>query len=142
MFLGILVGLGLARKVYIGQEIALITAPFVILSLRSRNVLTLLLVLLIGTGIGGWRGSIYMQKLTKYEAFYNQKVIVTARAAEDAVYGKTKQLSFAARDVHVNGQPMAGKIQLSGFGVNAVFQDDEMVAEGKLFPGFGAFRAV
>lgn len=82
-----------------------------------------------------------MQKLAEYEPFYSQKITITARAGEDAAYGKTKQLAFAANNVTTeDGQRLTGKIQLSGFGVNAVFQGDEVVATGKLYPGFGAYQ--
>lgn len=79
-----------------------------------------------------------MHQLSNYEPFYSQKITITGRAAEDAVYGKSGQLSFTLRDVTIEGQKMVGKVQLSGFGVNAVFQDDEVVATGKLYPGYGA----
>ncbi len=82
-----------------------------------------------------------MQKLDAYQPIYYQKVTLTARAMEDAVYGKTKQLGFAANNIVLsNGQHMTGKISLSGFGVNAVFAGDEVVASGKLYPGYGAYQ--
>lgn len=82
-----------------------------------------------------------MAKLTAYDSLYYHKVTVTVRSNEDAIYGKTKQLAFAAHDVTLgNGRKLAGKIQVSGFGVNAVFQGDEVVATGKLYPGYGAYQ--
>ncbi len=82
-----------------------------------------------------------MHKLVDYEPFYYQKIAITARANEDALYGKTKQLAFTANDITLeDGQKLTGKIQLSGFGVNAVFQGDEVTATGKLYPGFGAYQ--
>ncbi len=59
----------------------------------------------------------------------------------DALYGKTKQLAFDADSIELeDGERLPGKIQLSGFGVNAVFQGDEVMATGKLYPGYGAYQ--
>lgn len=109
----------------------------------SKQNLTALLVVVVGGLLCGWaRGSVYMYKLVEYEQLYNKKVTVLVRAGEDAVYGKTKQLSFSGKDVTLEGgQKLMGHIQLSGFGSNAVFQDDEVVVTGKLRPGYGIYQA-
>lgn len=81
-----------------------------------------------------------MQRLAVYDRLYYQKSTFLVRASEDAVYdAKTKQLTFAAGNIRLeNGQSIIGKVQVSGFGVNSVFQDDELIVQGKLFPGYGA----
>ncbi len=82
-----------------------------------------------------------MQQLAAYHQYQSQKITIIAIASEDAIYGKTKQLAFAAHGVMLDsGRRLPGKIQLSGFGVNAVFQGDEVAATGKLYPGFGAYQ--
>ncbi len=59
----------------------------------------------------------------------------------DAIYGKNSQLTFDANDiVLVDGLSLTGKIQLSGFGTNAIFQGDDIVASGKLYPGYGPYQ--
>jgi competence protein ComEC len=59
----------------------------------------------------------------------------------DALYGKNGQLAFDAnRIITPDGRELTGKIQLSGFGANAVFQGDEVTATGKLYPGYGAYQ--
>ena len=142
LFLSLLGGLGLAR---VGSEpvmvLCLLTLPFLVVVWRQRRLATLGLVILFGLLAGWYRGTMYLHRLAEYEPLYYQKVTITARASEDAIYGKTKQLSFAAGNIKLeNGRRLAGKIQLSGFGVNAVFQDDEIVATGKLYPGYGAYQ--
>lgn len=82
-----------------------------------------------------------MQKQALYDALYMQQITFTAQALDDGVYGKTKQLSFDAGNIVLDsGQKLTGKIQLSGFGMNAVFQGDEIIASGKLYPGYGAYQ--
>ncbi len=82
-----------------------------------------------------------MQRLAVYDSLQHQKITITARAMNDALYGKTKQLAFDANHIVLpDGRELTGKIQLSGFGVNAVFQGDEVMASGSLYPGYGAYQ--
>ncbi len=140
--LSILGGMGLART---GQIISWLPAcslgGFWLLRRRRQTAEAMLLTVLFGLSCGWWRGSLYMQKLAEYEPLYYHKITIVARAVEDAAYSKTKQLGFAADTLTLeNGRRLTGKLQLSGFGVNAVFQGDEVVAIGKLYPGFGAYQ--
>lgn len=83
----------------------------------------------------------YLQQLAAYGGLQHQRITITARAMDDAIYGKTRQLVFDADDVVLqDGEKLPGKIQLSGFGVNAVFQNDEVQATGSLYPGYGAYQ--
>jgi competence protein ComEC len=82
-----------------------------------------------------------MEKLAAYRSLHYREITITARATEDALYGKNKQLTFTVDTITVaDGQRLTGKLQLSGFGVNAVFQGDEVQATGKLYPGYGAYQ--
>src|SRR3954469_17340267 len=93
--LSILAGLGLAR---FNQPIDFawwLTLPVLILSWHRRFV-ALVLVVFAGLALGLSRGSAFMTKLDTYQPWYYRKTTITAVASEDALYGKTKQLSFAA----------------------------------------------
>lgn len=80
-----------------------------------------------------------MQKLGEYDQLYFQKVTLDVRALDDGVYGKKSQLSFTGGHATLsNGQELAGKISVSGFGLPAVFQGDEVRVVGKLYPTLGA----
>lgn len=141
-YVGIVGGVGLART---GLGLAAAwcwpAASFAALSWRRHNILTLCLVLALGLSCGWWRGSVYAHRLSVYDDLYYRKVTVRARAMNDAAYGKTGQLAFDADDVALDGgQRLPGKLQLSGFGFNAVFQGDEVRAEGKLYPGYGSYQ--
>ena len=115
---------------------------FLIMCWRRRTLATLIVAVLFGLCLGGWRGSIYMQKLAAYEPWQYRKITVAVTAKDDAVYDKHKQLSFNAKDITMpDGQRLAGQIQISGFGENAVFQGDDVLATGKLYPGYGAYQA-
>lgn len=140
--LGLLTGLGLAHTRYmINPMYGGLLLLLVVFARRKKSMRLLALAILLGIVCGWWRGSTYLQKLDAYEPLYYKKITVTVRASEDALYGKTKQISFAAGDVVLaNGQKLTGKIQVSGYGVNAVFDDDTIITTGKLYPGYGAYQ--
>lgn len=79
-----------------------------------------------------------MQKFADWQHYFGRKVTITARAMDDGVYGKNTQMSFDANSVIINGRQLTGRITLSGFGLNAVFQGDEIEASGKLQSTLGA----
>src|SRR5947207_2562674 len=139
LFIGILCGLGVSRtgKIF-NPLICLFIVAWLLINLRKRSILTLVLVLTLGIAGGWWRGLAYTSKLSDYDPFYYRKVTIYAVSNEDAIYNKYKSLAFTAGHVTLeNGRKLTGRIQLSGFGVNAVFQGDDVTATGKLYPGFG-----
>src|SRR4051812_24662478 len=136
LFLSALGGIGLARTGFVMPAIWPVAILIILLVLwHKRTLIVLVLTIALGLSLGWWRGSVYMQQLAAYDTLYYQKISITVRANEDAIYGRTKQLSFSAGSILLqDGRQLAGKIQLSGFGVNAVFQGDEVEATGKLYP--------
>lgn len=141
-FIGILSGFGIARIEYGINSVEILVLTFlVVIFLKRRNLGTLLLVIILGMSLGCWRGNIYMHYLSEYEPLYYEKISVTVSAREDAIYDKYKQIAFAAGNVTLeSGEVLRGKIQISGFGANAIYQDDEVEVTGKLYPGYGAFQ--
>ncbi len=82
-----------------------------------------------------------MQHLADYQPYQYQKLNLQVRASNDAVYGKNSQLSFDADHIILeDGTHLVGKLQLSGFGEKAIFQDDSLQVSGKLYPGYGAYQ--
>jgi predicted membrane metal-binding protein len=142
LYLAFLTGVGLAHS---GHSLAIASCGLVglltVVFWHIRGPVTFVLVILLGLSLGLWRGSIFMQKLAVYQPYYYRQITVSARAVNDAVYGKNSQLSFDANKLMLDdGTSLTGKIQLSGFGENAVFQGDELTATGKLYPGYGAYQ--
>jgi len=140
LFLSSLAGIGLA---YTGTSLIspVILLPFAIV-LKNQSWLALIIIVLIGLCAGCWRGSEYLKTTHQYQANFDSRTVLYVRAAEDASYNKYKQLSFKANDIYLeNGQKLPGSTQISGFGANAIFEGDEIIAEGKLKPGFGPYQA-
>lgn len=143
LFVAFLCGIGLARAGYAIAGVWLwLAGGTLALAFRERTVITLLLVVLFGVSLGLWRGSLFTRKLAVYDALNYQKITITAQATDDAVYGKNSQLSFDANHVRLvdDGAQLAGKVSLSGFGANGIFQGDEVEVTGTLYPGYGAYQ--
>jgi ComEC/Rec2-related protein len=136
LFISILGGLGLAYKNGGGNSLyVLCAALFLFLSFRRRSWLSLVLVILFGLSLGWWRGAVFIERLASYEHLHGTKISLFVTANEDAAYNQYSQLAFTAGDVTtMEGDRLVGKIQISGFGANSVFQGDRLMVTGKLNP--------
>lgn len=140
-----LVGLALARRVTFTNGFLLILPVVLTVALfRKKNLLVLFLVIACGVGFGLVRGSVYMQHSRDYQELFRKKIIVTARAETDAIYGKTKQLDFDASHVEVISpykQKLPGKIRAEAFGIPMVYKGDSLKLEGSLGQTRGSNQA-
>lgn len=111
-----------------------------LLSIRSHSLITMLLVAVCCFGLGWWRGTAYMYKLTAHAQLHHQKVTVIGRATDEAVYGKRQQLEFTLTEVRVaepQPQRLVGNITVRGFGEAMVYRGDIVQVSGKLYPTLG-----
>lgn len=142
-YVSALVGIGLARAGIetTGLECGLCVL-FLFASWKAHGYRLLFCAVILGLCCGVWRGAQYLNRLQVYDALFYHTISIHAVASEDATYGKTKQLSFAAHDLQLSdGSKLKGKLQAGGFGVNAVFQDDVVELSGKLYPSRGSYQA-
>lgn len=141
LFVSVLAGLGLARaQLALGDgRLCIPVILAVVVTWRRQQFVTIVCIVMLGIVGGSWRGHIYMERLGAFQPLYDKQVSLIVQAREDAVYDtRTKQLTFEAGNILFAGHAMVGKIQVSGFGENAVFQGDELIVVGKLRPGYGA----
>jgi competence protein ComEC len=143
LLLGFLLGIGLARRRY---EISIVLiASLAVIScygFYKRTLHFAVFIMVFGLSLGCWRGAIFMRKLDAYTPYYGQVLTLHMRAVQDGVYGSRSQMSFDGQDIRLSGgTKLAGKVAVSGFGSNAIFQGDEVAIIGKLRPGYGAKQA-
>jgi len=147
--LSVLLGLGLSRKVNIQPAIWwLVFAPLLAI-LRTKNLASLLLVIVLGLGVGLWRGSGFMQKANDLKALSGYKVTIQATATTDSIYGNKAQIEFTANRVQLlqggsfqnYNKPLAGNFKISGFGEKMVYRGDIVQVSGKLYPMRGSNQA-
>lgn len=125
----------------LSEEWYLLSALPLLLNIRHQSLWTICWVIIFMCGFGWHRGSEFIVKKQSYQALYGQKLSYKVSALNDAAYGNMSQLSFDGGNIESeNGLRLAGKILVSGFGANAVFQGDELRISGKLMPSFGAYQ--
>ena len=143
--LAILAGLGLSRKLSLEFPAWIIFGlPLLLPVLRRKGVMALYLVIILGLGLGLWRGSLFMGKLDDLKSLTARKVTIQATAASDSIYAKGSQLEFTANRVELlepRHQSLAGRFKLSGFGVPMVYRGDRLEIQGKLYPTRGSNQA-
>ena len=136
-------GIGLAHAGFATDTVwCLVFGAVAAFGLYKKTWWALVAIVLFGVAAGSIRGGIFQQKLAVNNQVYYHKITIRAIAKEDGVYGSNTQMTFDAGEVIVleTGQHLAGKISLSGFGLNAVYQGDEMQATGKLYPSLGSYQ--
>lgn len=135
--LSVLVGLGVSRRIYVDLYWWYLLFLPAALLLRKKNTGSLVLVIIVGLGLGLWRGQAYMQKLAQLKSLNYQNITIEVTSQTDAVYGKKSQVEFIGDNtdlVKPYKSPLAGKIKISGFGVPMVYRGDRVEVNGKLYP--------
>jgi competence protein ComEC len=141
--LSVLAGIGLSRKFSIAPEWWIILFAPALLLLQKKNSISLVIVILLGIGLGIWRGGIYMQKLAVLKSLSTHAITFQTTAKNDAVYGNKSQIEFIGSAVELlpYHQPLAGNFKISGFGVPMVYRGDRVQVTGKLYPMRGSNQA-
>jgi competence protein ComEC len=143
MLLALLVGLGFGHVLGAppGWLMLMAGAGWLLCRLGGRTFATLCLAMLLAGSFGLWRGNQYARQLSVYDGLYFAQTTLTVQALGDAVYGKSHQLTFDAHNIRLqDGERINGKVAVSGFGTNAVFQGDTLTAIGKLYPSSGNYQ--
>lgn len=142
----VLLGLGFARKVNIQPAVWWLVFTPLLAVLRSKNLASLILVIMLGLGFGLWRGGAFMQKANELKALTGYNVTIQATSTADSIYGDKSQIEFTANHVRLfqggslekYSKPLAGNFKISGFGEKMVYRGDIVQVSGKLYPMRGS----
>lgn len=137
----LLCGVALAYRLPINTKWYWLSVIPLLWTLRRRSWLTVVCLAILMCGFGWQSGSEFMVKKQAYQNLYGQKLSLRVSALNDAAYGNSSQFSFDAGYIKLaNDRSLTGKLQVSGFGANAIFQGDELLVTGKLMPSSGAYQ--
>lgn len=142
--LSVLAGLGLARKVSFEPTVGWLVLLPALFLLRHKRFTSVILVILLGLGLGLWRGGLYMDKLGELKQLTSRKVVIEATATTDSIYSTRSQIEFTANHANLlepDSKALAGSFKISGFGVPMVYRGDHVQVSGKLFPMRGSNQA-
>lgn len=139
--LALFAGIGIAHSMLLANAYWVwAVAPLFLFVARRQSLLTLACALVLCFGFGWWRGTQVQRAIAPYSELNKQSVTLLVRAAEDGVYGKQGQMTFAADHVRViapRATELPGNVAIAGFGAAAVYRGDEVQVSGKLFPRRG-----
>ena len=140
-----LVGLAYGRgSVPVGEGLLLVAFLLCAVTIPRKRLAAVLAIVLFAISIGAYRAQQFSRQLSPYERLYGRKVLITAKAATDAVYANNGQLEFDAVNV-VFKEPFSssapGTLKVQGYGANSISRGDELAISGKLFPTGGARQA-
>lgn len=137
-----LAGLGFARLKICSPSlfVASLMSVFVALLAKRRHAKLFFVALIFFGFVAGWfQGSLFMQKVARYETLFNQQVTLEVVALEDSTYNDKSQMEFTAHNIGAvsHGVALPGQIVVNGFGVPMVYKGDRLRLEGKLYPRRG-----
>lgn len=138
LLIGLLGGLLLAKFGFAPSNSTILLAyallPFVI----KHKFPALIALLVFGTVIGMWRGAHIYNDLSRYNNYYDQKVVITGKVLDDSAYADNSQLEFHIGEVVINDKAeLPGRIRVRGFGAASVERGDRVEVSGKLRVGYG-----
>lgn len=132
----VLAGLGAARRIAFSEPLPLVLiALCAVLFFRKKNVVSVSVLCICGLGFGLWRGNVFMAHEARYHNLFKQKIVLTARAETDAIYGETKQLNFDVSRIEIESpipQSLPGKIRVEGVGEPMVYRGDVLRISGSM----------
>ena len=138
-YMAVLLGVALAYTGFdIPRVFVWVGALSFVVFLRRPTPIGVFIVLLFGLALGCTRGAGFRAQTDIYEHYFDQKVLTEVTATDDAIYANGSQLSFTADHIVLEGQSLAGKVQISGYGVPAIYQGDRLLVSGKLRETLGA----
>lgn len=110
-----------------------------LLLLKEKSLIWVVVIALFGLSLGIYRGEQFSFRYDKYEAIYDQKVVLIGQAKTDGVYDDRRQLEFEMGEVYVEelDENLPGKINVSGFGAPAINRTDKVRVEGKIYKTLG-----
>lgn len=142
--LGFLLGVAVARR---GTAIDIAwtwcAVLGVLMTIKKQRIWCAVWIIVLGLSLGWWRGGLYVHHLAQFQSLQGHKITLVGRASQDAVYDRNKQLTYDLINPRVaeTGEQLTGKVAVSGFGVNAVFANDEVRAHGSIRLARGSYQA-
>lgn len=138
---GLLAGLGLVRIGFAPEPsfiwLVVALSPLILL----QRWWSLSFVLLLGLGLGGWRGQLVQTDLLRYETYHFQNIELVGTVQDDPSYHQSGQLEFYVTSLKLDGQSLRGRIRARGFtGALAIRRGDRVKVIGQLYPGFASWQ--
>lgn len=109
--------------------------------LWRRYIYLIPFIIVGGTMLGLWRGSVSQNELSIMKPLYGKSVVVAGRVKEDVDIGTSDQIIIRLDDLHIGQTSLPGVLWITSTGQD-IKRGDGLVVAGKLAVGFGNFSGV
>jgi competence protein ComEC len=137
-FLG---GIGLSAVWQLSAPALVASAGLLVFCRTRRAVVAVPIALAVGLFLGLWRGSNIQALLAGYHTVIGRKVSVQGVVAEDPTYGGDHQQDMILQHVRINVHELPGQIRVKSLAPVEPQRGDTVIADGKLYDGFGSYQA-
>ncbi len=113
-----------------------------IVALWRRYMYLVPLIIIGGTIIGLWRGSVQHQELSYAQQLYYKTIVLTGTIQEDIDTDTSGNIVMRLGSLHVGNQAGPGQLWVSAKTDLDIKRSDVVTLEGKVLPGFGSFIGI
>lgn len=141
IFVGIFIAQYLRYQFFSTFFCLIIAVIFVVITLWRRYIYLIPLIIIGGSFIGLWRGSILQNDLSQYKSLYGLTISIEGTVKDDADTGTADQIVIRLDKIIINKKPMAGVLWVSTTSAD-IKRGDKLIVKGLLKEGFGNFAGV
>lgn len=142
--LGVIVGVValpyITRGLFASNVWFLVGVGLVLVALWRQRAYALPIMLIAGSLIGMWRGSITQYQLEPYSRLVGQQVMVVGKVSEDSDLGRQNELILRLHVNTINSHEIGGSIWISTPTQADIKRGDIVTAQGVMAEGFGGFN--
>lgn len=140
---GVVIGVALVPHIsqyYFGSIIWIVVGVIIAaMALWQRSAYLLVAIVIAGTFVGLWRGSLLRAELTAYQHIFGHVARVSATVTDDPDVGKRGETLVRLSHVSIAGHDVAGKLWVSIQHSGDIKRGDIVVVSGMVNSGFGSF---
>src|ERR1700744_5978842 len=137
-------GFGVVCGVFVTQFIAvawLIIIPAVLVGLVAlwrQHIFLIPFIVIAGTLVGWWRGSLYQEGLLKTQSFVGQQVTIEGTVSDDVTKNTSGVNEVPLSHMTIDDRPATGSAEI-GLSKAPLKRGDTIVVRGVAAKGFGSY---
>ena len=123
------------------QSVSWLLSGIVLLvwGLIARRSWCLVVMIIAGVFIGGWRGATVQSEMEPYDFLNGKEVIITGTVSEDVDIGRGGDLVLRLKGITLQDQQLPGRVWVVAPDNSDVRRSDRVTVSGQFSEGFGGF---
>ncbi|CAN5639536.1 hypothetical protein BH23PAT1_BH23PAT1_4790 [soil metagenome] len=128
-------------SVFLGTEWLIVAASLMIIVISKRTAGVLLLTVSAGMLVGLHAGSVEQSKLSQYDQYLSQTVVLTGKVTDDTIRGPSGNQQLRLDNLKIDNQQLSGRVWVGLSSKADIKRGDIVVVKGRLAEGFGTSSA-